>query len=88
MLVDTVMACPADLVSSGNISLGINHPSGPHDHANDDTYTHMNTTANHPSADDIVFPCKLVAKITATATCTQIHQHSALVSCPCTRDLY
>src|SRR4051812_20334461 len=34
MFMDTVMLCPADLISSGKISLGTSHPSGPHDHAN------------------------------------------------------
>uniref|UniRef100_A0A0A9FGY6 Uncharacterized protein n=1 Tax=Arundo donax TaxID=35708 RepID=A0A0A9FGY6_ARUDO len=34
MFTDTVMLCPADLISSGKISLGTSHPSGPHDQAN------------------------------------------------------
>jgi hypothetical protein len=44
MLMHTVMLCPDDLVSSGKISLGINHPRGPHDHANADTNTQISTT--------------------------------------------
>ncbi|GER41540.1 exodeoxyribonuclease 7 large subunit [Striga asiatica] len=31
---ETLMDCPADLVSSGWISLGTSQPRGPHDHAN------------------------------------------------------
>merc|ERR1712232_825333 len=38
MVTDTLMACPADRISKGQISLGTNHPSGPHDHANAATY--------------------------------------------------
>ena len=32
-LVATVILWPADRVSRGKISLGTNHPRGPHDHA-------------------------------------------------------
>jgi hypothetical protein len=34
MLTETLMACPADLISRGQISLGTNHPNGPQDQAN------------------------------------------------------
>ena len=34
MLTETLMACPADLISRGQISLGTSHPSGPQDQAN------------------------------------------------------
>ena len=44
MLNITVIAVPAERVSSGNISLGINQPSGPHDHANAATYVHIRNT--------------------------------------------
>ena len=46
MFMLTAQKKPAVLVSSGNISLGINHPSGPHDHAKPDTKKHIknNTT--------------------------------------------
>ena len=37
-LTATVILCPADRISKGKISLGTNHPSGPHDHANPVTY--------------------------------------------------
>lgn len=37
MFTDTLMLCPADLISSGKISLGTNHPNGPHDHAKPET---------------------------------------------------
>ncbi|KAI4380601.1 hypothetical protein MLD38_006774 [Melastoma candidum] len=40
----TVMLCPADLVSNGNISLGTVHPSGPHDHPNAKTKRHITVT--------------------------------------------
>ncbi|KAH9618887.1 hypothetical protein KSS87_015598 [Heliosperma pusillum] len=41
----TEKAKPAVLVSTGKISLGMSHPSGPHDHANDITklQEHLNT---------------------------------------------
>jgi len=41
MFTDTFTLCAAERTSSGNISLGTNHPRGPHDHANPATYTHM-----------------------------------------------
>ena len=37
----TVILCPADQISNGKISLGTNHPSGPHDHANPAAYTQI-----------------------------------------------
>jgi hypothetical protein len=43
-LTQTVTLCPADLVSRGKVSLGINHPRGPHDHAKADTKTHTINT--------------------------------------------
>ncbi|KAG9157350.1 hypothetical protein Leryth_004997 [Lithospermum erythrorhizon] len=45
----TAKANPAVLVSIGNVSLGINHPIGPHDHANDITNVHTRTTTTAPS---------------------------------------
>ena len=33
MLTETAILCAADRISSGKISLGTNHPRGPHDHA-------------------------------------------------------
>lgn len=44
MLTPTLILCPADLTSSGKISLGTNQPRGPHDHAKAATYMHMNVT--------------------------------------------
>ncbi|CAD5197855.1 unnamed protein product, partial [Musa acuminata subsp. malaccensis] len=41
---ETVMLCPADLVSSGNISLGTVQPSGPHDHPKAATKRQMTAT--------------------------------------------
>ena len=43
---ETVMLCPADLVSNGNISLGTVHPSGPHDHPKAITKRHITVTTN------------------------------------------
>lgn len=40
----TVMLCPADRISNGYISLGIVHPSGPHDHPNAKTNRQIKTT--------------------------------------------
>lgn len=42
----TVMLCPADRVSSGNISLGTVHPSGPHDHPKATTNKQITTTTS------------------------------------------
>ena len=39
----TVMLCPADLISNGNISLGTNHVNGPHEYENPANYTHSRT---------------------------------------------
>jgi hypothetical protein len=41
---DTPMLSPADLVSSGKISLGINHSHGAHDQAHPVANKHINTT--------------------------------------------
>jgi hypothetical protein len=41
---DTFIACPADRMSTGNISPGITHPSGPHDHPNPAVCRHVNAT--------------------------------------------
>ncbi|CAA7395465.1 unnamed protein product [Spirodela intermedia] len=42
----TVTLCPADRVSSGKVSLGMSHPSGPQDQAKDDTKVQTITTTN------------------------------------------
>lgn len=44
MLELTAKEYPAVLVSRGKVSLGINQPRGPHDHANPPTNTHTMTT--------------------------------------------
>ena len=44
MLTDTVTLCPIERVSSGNVSLGINHPRGPQDQAKDETKVQTITT--------------------------------------------
>lgn len=42
----TVMLCPADWISSANISLGTLHPSGPHDHPKAMTNKQITTTTS------------------------------------------
>ncbi|KAG5612447.1 hypothetical protein H5410_023728 [Solanum commersonii] len=46
MFMETVTLCAADRTSSGEISLGINHPNGPHENAKAATNTHMHRTTN------------------------------------------
>ena len=41
MLTETLMACPAERISRGQISLGTNHPNGPQDHAKAATYVQI-----------------------------------------------
>lgn len=55
MLVPTAKKKPAFRTSNGKISLGINHPKGPHDHANPDTKKHIKTTTAVAYVGDIVF---------------------------------
>jgi hypothetical protein len=43
----TVILCPADRISNGNISLGTVHPSGPHDHPNARTNRQIATTTDN-----------------------------------------
>lgn len=68
---DTTMACPADRISMGKISLGTNHPKGPQDHAkaaiNVDT---KNKTRFASPLERIFVPPKLVPNMTATAIYT------------------
>lgn len=42
----TVILCPADRISNGNISLGTVQPSGPHDHPKARTNRQITTTTN------------------------------------------
>uniref|UniRef100_J3L9S6 Uncharacterized protein n=1 Tax=Oryza brachyantha TaxID=4533 RepID=J3L9S6_ORYBR len=53
MFTATVTLCAADLTASGYTSLGINHPIGPHDHANPATYTHTNSTMHMAYCSDM-----------------------------------
>ena len=46
MYTKIVMACPTEQVSSGKISLGINHLRGPHDHPNATINKQMATMNN------------------------------------------
>lgn len=67
----TVMLCPADLVSSGNISLGTVQPSGPQDHPNAATNRHTTaTTAMEKPFDSSPESGSFSPSSTATATCT------------------
>jgi len=43
---DTVILCPAERISNGNISLGTVQPRGPHDHPNATTNKQTTTTTN------------------------------------------
>ncbi|KAL2530545.1 Cyclic nucleotide-regulated ion channel family protein [Forsythia ovata] len=57
----TAKANPAVLVSRGKVSLGINQPSGPHDHAKDITYVQTSSTtiaARTLSSDPVSFKWK------------------------------
>ena len=47
MFMLTAQKKPAVLVSNGNISLGINHPKGPHDHAKPDTKKHIKNSTRY-----------------------------------------
>lgn len=70
MFVLTAKAKPAVLVSIGKVSLGINHPRGPHDHANAMTNVHTKTTttvANVLFNDPVSL--KLVVNIIPIASC-------------------
>jgi hypothetical protein len=42
----TVILCPADRTSNGNISLGTVHPNGPHDHPKARTNRESTTTTD------------------------------------------
>jgi hypothetical protein len=67
---DTPMLSPADLVSSGKISLGINHSHGPHDQDHPTTNKHTNTTKMIASeCDKRTSSCNPYRRIIAIATC-------------------
>ena len=70
---DTVMACPAERVSSGKISLGTVHPRGPHDHPNAATNKQMAATSNaEKTLDSTLSPPNFRLKIMPTANCENI----------------
>ncbi len=74
---DTPMLSPADLVSSGKISLGINHSHGPHDQAHPITNKHINTTKMIASeCDKRTSSCNPYRRIIAIATCIMNYTHS------------
>jgi len=77
MLTETLMACPAGLISNGQISLGTNHPNGPHDHANPATYKHMKARIQSAVAGvkvpDPVVPNFIPIKV-PTTICKMTHQ--------------
>ncbi|KAH0467391.1 hypothetical protein IEQ34_004629 [Dendrobium chrysotoxum] len=72
-LVQTVTLCPADLVSSGNVSLGISQPSGPQDHAKAETKMQtINTTSTaQPLARPSEWSFTLNPSTTEITTCEQ-----------------
>jgi len=66
----TVMLCPAERVSNGNISLGTVQPSGPHDHPKAATKRQMNaTTKIENSFESFSSLPNLSPKTIATITC-------------------
>lgn len=68
--VDTTIACPAERISMGKISLGTNHPSGPQDHANAETKVEMKNRTRLPSPLESTFvPPNFVPNMTAIAIC-------------------
>lgn len=69
MLTQTTILCPADLVSSGKISLGTSQPRGPQDLPYAKTNKQMITTRKMPIPFGSVTPCpNFKAKVIATAT--------------------
>ena len=72
MLTETVMLCPADRTSRGNISLGTSQPKGPQDHAKPATYvqTKNNTEAVNAFEGFAAFP--LVPNMTAIKVPTMV----------------
>ena len=66
----TVMACPAERVSSGKISLGTVHPRGPQDHPNAATNKQIAATNNaEKPLDSPLSPSNFRPKIIPTANC-------------------
>jgi hypothetical protein len=69
-LMETTIACPPDRTSIGRISLGTNHPNGPHDHANPETNRHIITSTQVPyDAERTLAPPNWVPKIQAITIC-------------------
>lgn len=62
MFTDTFIACPADRISSGQISLGTNQPNGPQDHANPATYTQIRANRISASIPPDIDPSPLIPK--------------------------
>lgn len=71
-LTATVMPCPADLVSNGNISLGTVQPRGPHDHPKAKTNRQITITTNteKPFERPWLLP-SFIPKIMETTACLQ-----------------
>lgn len=70
---ETTILCPIDLTSNENISLGTNHPNGPHDHENPTTYMQIITNSKYaypfemlPSPEESNLMPKIIAIITYT----------------------
>ena len=72
MFTATLMACPADRISRGQISLGTNHPNGPQDHANAATYAQIKNKRTFASVLD-KSPSPLTPNFTAIMAPTAIY---------------
>ena len=69
----TVMACPAERVSSGKISLGTVHPRGPQDHPNAARNKQIAATNNaEKPLDSPLSPSNFRPKIIPTANCEKM----------------
>lgn len=70
MLELTANENPADLVSKGNVSLGMSHPIGPHDHAKLITNRQISNTTTIASVfPNVPFTPKSLFKIIPTPNC-------------------
>ena len=89
----TAKAYPAVLVSRGKVSLGMSHPSGPHDHANPEMKKQMRkTTAKERSLSSSLVELSLTARMDPMQTwemniCTQASRRSALLPTLSTRTM-
>ncbi|KAM1247917.1 hypothetical protein TB2_043925 [Malus domestica] len=84
MFTETLMACPTDRISRGQISLGTNYPNAPQDHANAATYAQIENKIRLASVfvkDPTPLSPNFMPIITPTATysaCVEEHLHTTL----------